>query len=450
MNTPRHVVVVGAGRVGRAVLEDLPDEWKITAIDRSPEAIAALPAGSGRTDHVGDATSRLVLQACGLDAACTLVLATDSDEVNLEVARVAIEAFGVEEIIAVLDDETRASGPIGAISRSAVTAAHVLNRVGIGETRGVSIGLGHGEIRQVTVLSGSPAIGRPLRQLNARGWLVAAVYRAGGLLVPHGNTEVAAGDQVLLVGEPAELGAIAAFFRGGAPTFPAAYGSRLGNVGGGVGAMAEWLASRTAVREVVDLPASLLDPGMTPPALFAETLSNASIGCLLIGPRVVPFLARLGFSSAGWHQQLVAARVPVMIVRGPPVIERVIVAIGPEHDARVIGGAAIDLARQLEVPLRILTVLPAVVSPEAEGAADPSRDLVAFARLHGMEPTRVVDRGNPIERIRHHAGPDELLVVGHSRMRRNTVFTPDVSTWLLHHATGHTLFVPWTRRERAT
>jgi nucleotide-binding universal stress UspA family protein len=139
----------------------------------------------------------------------------------------------------------------------------------------------------------------------------------------------------------------------------------------------------------------------------------------------------------------------VLVVRGPPAISRVLVAIGAEHDARAIGGAAIDLARQLAVPLHLLAVLPAFVSPDAENAVDPSRDLLAYARLHGVEPIRVIDRGNPIERIRHHVAPDDLLVLGHSRPRRNSVFSPDVSTWLLHHAACSTLFVPWTRQERA-
>ncbi len=448
MNSPRHVVIVGAGRVGRVVLEDLPSEWAVTVVDTSADVLAALPPRAGRTDVLGDATSRLVLAGCVLDTACTLVVATDSDDVNLEVARVAGE-LGVEEIVTILHDAARAPREISAVSRVTVTAAQVLNRVGIGETRSESIGLGRGELRQVTVLAGSPAIGRPLRQLNAGSWLVAAVYRSGRLIVPHGHTEVGPGDQVLLVGEPTELTAIASFFRGGAATFPAAYGSRLGCIGVGtaVSDMARWLAVRTAVRDVVDLPGSLLDPGITPPASLAAALRTSGIGCLVVEPRNISWAARLGFVGTAWPHQLIATGIPVLVTRGRPVAKRVLVAIGPDHDARVIGGAAIDLARQLDAPLRILTVLPAVISPEAENSSDPSRDLLAFARLHGVEPARLLDRGNPIERIRHHVAPDDLLVLGHSRTRRNTVFTPDVSTWLLHHAPCSTLFVPWARRE---
>lgn len=93
----------------------------------------------------------------------------------------------------------------------------------------------------------------------------------------------------------------------------------------------------------------------------------------------------------------------------------------------------------------MLTILPPSISPDADAAGDGTRDALRYARLHGIEPTRTVDRGNPIERIRAHAQPTDLLVVGHAPARRNTVFTPDVSLFLLHATPGPVLLVPWTR-----
>jgi hypothetical protein len=446
MERPRHVCVVGAGSVGRSVLAELPNEWLVTMVDRDTAALAGLPARPGRRDLAGDATSRLVLVEAGLTPTSTLVLTTRSDEVNREAARIAVDQLGVEEVVLVQEVAGPPCPGTTVVTRAPLIAAKLLNAIGVGDKRGVSLGLGQGELREVNVLVGSPAVGRPLRELRARNWLVAAVYRGGQLVIPHGDTAVLPGDQVLLVGEPGELSGIAAWFRGGAPTFPASYGARLGCVGPRTLEQGARLAERLSVRDVVELPPFLLDPGITPPERLAQALDAASVGCLLVEPRAVPWPARAGFTTTWWSHQLLAARVPVLLVRGAGEPRRILLALGPEHDSRVIGGAAIDLAKQLGAPLEVLTVLPALISPDAEAATDPSRDFVVYARLHGVEPARTVVRGNPVERIRAHARPDDLLVIGHSRVRRNTLFRPDVSTFLVHDAPAATLLMPWARR----
>ena len=53
------------------------------------------------------------------------------------------------------------------------------------------------------------------------------------------------GDRVLLAGEPSELETVATFFRGGLPTFPAAWGTCVGYADPAAEAGARWLAART-------------------------------------------------------------------------------------------------------------------------------------------------------------------------------------------------------------
>ena len=68
--------------------------------------------------------------------------------------------------------------------------------------------------------------------MQPKSWLVAAIYRNGKLLVPHGETIIRAGDEVVVVGEPEILDRELSFLRGGQILFPSQYGIRIGVIDG--------------------------------------------------------------------------------------------------------------------------------------------------------------------------------------------------------------------------
>lgn len=443
-------MIVGAGHVAEAVVAGIPPTWDVVLVDTSEAALASFPERvSGALTRIqGDGTSRLVLGRCGLRRTSVIVAATRSDEANKEVARVAREAFGVEDRVVLLDVpeglEEASLLRTEVVARHLATAARCLNMLPLGEARATTLGLGAGELLQVTVLEGSPAVGRELRSLQARDWLVAAVYRNAELIVPHGDTAAQPGDRVLLVGEPTELRLIAAWFRGGDPTFPTLYGANIGWVGERTAPLACWLGERTAAHAAIELPASALTSDELQPEAAAERLREREIGCVVVPPAPVPWLARLGLVRPSRAELLFGLGLPVLIGRGAPPVERLLVALGPQQDPRPLGNVAIDLARELGAALTCLTVLsPRIAGGEPSPDLSGPRQLTRLASLHDVPLELIQDEGNPIERIRHHARGFDLLIVGHGRRpRRSTVLTPDVSLFLLHDTPVSTLFVP--------
>lgn len=446
----RTITIIGAGHVAEAVVAGIPPAWEVILVDLSEAALASFPprpTGVLKLVH-GDGTSRLVLARCGLGRASVIVAATRSDEVNREVARVAREAYGVEERVVLLDvpERLEEAGLLRTevVARHLATAAHCLNMLPLGEARATTLGLGAGELLQVTVLEGSPAVGRELRSLEARDWLVAAVYRGSELIVPHGDTAAQPGDRILLVGEPRELRLIAAWFRGGDPTFPTLYGAAVGWVGESAAPLAHWLTERTPARAPVELPSFLLNPDELQPAEAVSRLREREIGCVVLPPVPVPWLARLGLVRPVQAQLLFGLGLPLLIGRGAPPIRRLLVALGPQQDPQPLGNVAIDLARELGASLSCLSVLPPRISGgDLSSDLSGPRQLARLASLHDVPLDLIQDEGNPIERIRHHAAGFDLLIVGHSRTsRRSTVLSPDISLFLLHDAPVSTLLVP--------
>jgi voltage-gated potassium channel len=84
-----HVIVVGFGRVGQAVVRGLQELGRsCVVLDRNPSAEQAIRAAGG-VEVIGDATSQDDLRKAGIDRACGLIAACDADSENLVVVLTA-------------------------------------------------------------------------------------------------------------------------------------------------------------------------------------------------------------------------------------------------------------------------------------------------------------------------------------------------------------------------
>lgn len=213
MQAVRKIVIVGAGRVGSGIVQTVPGTWGVTVVDLDEHRLAAVVPARAIERVCGDASSRLVLARCGLGPTSTLVLTTRDDAVNVEAARIARRDFEVHDIVVVLSDVDGADleADIDIVERADAVVAQLRARIG-GLRGGAPAGAGRGELMQVPVLAGSPAIGRLLRDLHRGDWLVAMLYRGETLVVPRGDTTIQEGDRVLLAGEPTDLDTVAMFF----------------------------------------------------------------------------------------------------------------------------------------------------------------------------------------------------------------------------------------------
>ncbi len=446
MRALRRVVIAGYGLTGAAVHAGLgADAWEVVVVDRDPARLEAAQAAGARVVE-GDATSRLVLEDAGLTARSALVAATGDDRINFEILRLGRDTFGVEERLAVLgerpDDDRVAAAEV--VVRASAVAARLLNRLGAGRAAGgADIGLGRGEIVQVTVLDGSVAIGRPLRELGARTWLLAAVYRDDALIVPHGDTAVAVGDRVVLVGEPPVVADVARYFRGGDPVFPTQYGRRVGWHGANAAAGARWLAEVTRTPEPVPVDAAWMDAARTPAAERRACLDGAGIGCLVVDAEPVPWLERAGVVRAQHHDVLVSVRRPVLVLRPGGGGTRVLLAITDAAAQRDVALAAFDLARLLRGPLVAVVVRPPALGVEDDARVSGTPEaLRALARLHAIDLEVRVLEGNPVQRIREAAKDADVAVLG-LRASHHRFTSPDVSLFLLHALPCSAVFVPW-------
>ncbi len=211
-----HIVVVGLGQVGRSVIRTLEAQrHDIVAIDRDPAAIAHVEDHYDVATLEGYGASARVLREAGCATADLIIAVTDQDETNLVAAltarhlgtRLTVARVQGADWVDIGGQDGVAMGLLGvdAVFNPRVLAARELARIARshGALEVLEVAEGRVEVAQVEMAKGARAAGRPLVDLRLpQGIRVAAVVRAGRLMVPGGADVLKPGDRVFLVGRP--------------------------------------------------------------------------------------------------------------------------------------------------------------------------------------------------------------------------------------------------------
>lgn len=200
------LVVVGAGRVGLALVEVASEDGeKVIAVDRSPERVQRLRRRFGHVRVLeGDATDEAVLREAIEPGADALVAATPDDPTNLMVCALA-RRLGVPNVVARVSEEEAEPlfadvGATAVKNPSHLTAEHLYHAF---EVPGVRTFMPVGQDAEVVTLvvgARSPLVGKSVREADfPRGALLIAINRGGKVTVPTADSTLHGGDALTLV-----------------------------------------------------------------------------------------------------------------------------------------------------------------------------------------------------------------------------------------------------------
>ncbi len=206
-----YVVVAGGGKVGANVARSLLRmSHEVTLIEQRPDRFEILEQEFEHQVHKGDATELYVLEAAGLERPPNLVIAvTGDDEDNLVICQLAREKYGVQKVIARVNDPRNqsyfdllgisptvcATSGILALVEHEVPEHDVIHLL---ELRKENL-----EIVEVLIDKDSPSAGKRIERLRLpEGARLISVMREGAAEIADGETELRAGDQVLAILEP--------------------------------------------------------------------------------------------------------------------------------------------------------------------------------------------------------------------------------------------------------
>jgi voltage-gated potassium channel len=221
-----HVIVVGFGRVGQAVVRALREtNHQYAVLDINPELEGPISA-SGAVHVAGDATDEEVLRRAGIERAAGLVAAADQDALNLVVVLTARAVRPDLRIVSRVNESTwlsRIENAGADVAQSpydsygASLAASALSPTVLSLHNLPLLGLGTEEIE---VAEASNLVGQRIEQLEALhvGVHILGLRRERHLHKWHEvDDSLRQGDVIVALGEPAHLSALVRHASSSAP-----------------------------------------------------------------------------------------------------------------------------------------------------------------------------------------------------------------------------------------
>jgi trk system potassium uptake protein TrkA len=207
-----YILIAGGGKIGanlaRVLLADRKHE--VTLIEQRRDRFERLEQEFEHQVLLGDATELFVLEQAGIARPPDVVAAlTGDDEDNLIISQLAKEKYGVQKVIArVNDPRNQAHFDLLGISPTVSATRGLMaliehevpehDLVHLLELRKENL-----EIVEVQIDEGAPAAGQRVERLDLpEGSRLISIMRNGRSEIAVGSTELKPGDQVLAILQP--------------------------------------------------------------------------------------------------------------------------------------------------------------------------------------------------------------------------------------------------------
>jgi len=206
-----YLLIAGGGKVGSNLARTLiRGGHEVTLIEQRDARYLVLEAELEHQVHKGDATELFVLERAGIERPPDVVVAvTGDDEDNVVICQLARDRYGVETVIARVNDPR--NQPYFDLLGISPTVSATESIMGLIEHEVPEHGLIHLlelrkenlEIVELTVGRAAPCMGKSIKQIVLpEGSRLISVVRDGKAEVPDDSMQLEEGDSVLAILQP--------------------------------------------------------------------------------------------------------------------------------------------------------------------------------------------------------------------------------------------------------
>jgi NhaP-type Na+/H+ or K+/H+ antiporter len=206
--SPMRTLIVGGGRVGRALAQRLENRGEFVVIVEDDDEQTEQARSAGFTVYQGDGTDADVLREAGVDDAKIVVAATQADDKNLLICQLARTKFGVESVIARVNDPANVDAfetiDVTAIDSPTATAVAIDDEIERPELTHWMNELGDSHDVQEIEVTADDLVGKSIEEVNSEipdGCIVATIGRDGDARVPSSDDRLERNDRLTFIGD---------------------------------------------------------------------------------------------------------------------------------------------------------------------------------------------------------------------------------------------------------
>ncbi|NMB10910.1 MAG: TrkA family potassium uptake protein [Firmicutes bacterium] len=202
------IAIAGAGKVGYYLAKSLIDRHQVTLIERDRDLCEKVAEDLGITVVVGDAVKLRVLEDAEVRRADVFVAATGKDEANLIASQIAQDHLQVPKVIARVNNPRnepvfRALNIPITVSSTAVITQLIQQEVSVADIRTLlTLERGNLAIVEVQLAEDAPVADKMVADIAGnlpRNCVLVTLMREEAVIIPRGDTVLAAGDRVLAI-----------------------------------------------------------------------------------------------------------------------------------------------------------------------------------------------------------------------------------------------------------
>src|SRR6202167_1063437 len=191
-----YVIVVGAGKVGWNLARELiGKDREVTLIESDHHRFRVVEEELEHAVQYGDASELWALERAGIQRADLVIAVTGDDEDNILICQVAKEKYGVQRIVARVNNPRILTHFKMLGIQPAVSATDLILRLiehevpEYGLVQLLALEEEHLEIIEMEVAAGSPAAGRKVSEVTLPdGALIISILRGGKGFVPKADS----------------------------------------------------------------------------------------------------------------------------------------------------------------------------------------------------------------------------------------------------------------------
>jgi len=473
----KHIIIAGAGRKSRELIQRLDKRWDLIIIDKDENALLEVKKiREGVRTVVGDASSLFLLKEQADIKNCKMFIAlTNSDDLNYEIFLHLSEKYpDIKLITAVVEKENLErfnNKGFEAIDIPAMVSSFLVNRIDARATLATNVGLGDGEIAEVVITGTSRVLNKRLKEIAPIDWVLGAVYRDNKLILPHGDTVIKENDRVLIISQPNKINAIAENISIGDYRFPLQFGQDLlvllfdipnleRTVDEAFYIFEEFYAKeieflvldnktkfdsarKTEIIKYIENKAEARKHRISveykegdPIEVVTLKAKSSSYGLIIIPNEELTFLNKLGKKNITIILQKLL-HIPFLISNGSFPYDDILIS-DREKDTQFKGiEIAISIAKKTNATLsKVLLELPGFMedddSLEEEDKKLVDKKIQDLCELYDIVIQKIKLSGNPVKKIRKLVKKKKLLIIAQSEVKNTNLFSPSENHYLQH------------------